>query len=139
MLSRRRRPSARTTSIALGAGRTALGGTFLAAPAFSVRVLGLDSATTGRVTWLARMAAGRDVAIGLGTLVSAARGRDCAGWVAAGAAADAVDAVVIAQAVRERRLGGLGASGLVAGAAAAAAVGFVAALGVRRSGLRRRS
>lgn len=137
MLRRRlagRVPSARTTSVALGAGRTALGGTFLAAPGFSVRMLGLDSATTGRVIWLARMAAGRDVAIGVGTLVTAARGRDCAGWVAAGAAADAVDAVVIAQAVRERRLGGLGALGLVGAAAAAAAVGFCAAAGVRRRG-----
>jgi hypothetical protein len=109
-----------------------LGGTFLVAPEFSVRLLGLDTATARRVSWLARMAAGRDVALGLGALVSSARGRDSAPWIAAGAAADAVDAVVIAQAVRARRLGGVGAVGLVGGAVAAAAVGFWAAAGTRR-------
>jgi hypothetical protein len=121
-------PSPRVTRIALGAGRIALGGAFLASPKLSVRVLGLDSATAGRVTWLARMTAGRDIALGVGTLVSSVRGApSAAGWVVAGAAADAVDAVVIAQGVQDRRLGGIGAVGLVGGAAAAALVGFWAA------------
>jgi hypothetical protein len=120
-------PSPRTLSVALGAGRTALGGAFLVAPQFSVRILGLDSATAARVSWLARMAAARDVGLGLGALSAAALGRDSSAWVAAGAAADAVDAAAIAVAVRQRRLGGVGARGLVAGAAAAALVGFWAA------------
>ncbi|HJQ41989.1 MAG TPA: hypothetical protein VJ831_02795 [Jatrophihabitantaceae bacterium] len=124
-------PSARTTAKLLGAGRIGLGSTFLLAPEFAVRAVGLDGATARRVVWLSQMTAGRDIAIGVGTLISAARGRDASAWVAAGAAADAVDAAALAGAVRTGRLGGLRAVGMVGGAAAAALVGFWAAAGLR--------
>ncbi|MDT4937655.1 MAG: hypothetical protein QOG80_1326 [Pseudonocardiales bacterium] len=120
-------PSARTVGVLLGAGRAVLGSTFLVSPVFAVRILGLDSATAHRVTWLSRMTAGRDLALAAGALVAEARGRSGASWVAAGAAADAVDAAAILAAVRAGKLGGPRPVGMVGGAFAAAAVGFWAA------------
>ena len=109
----------------------ALGVGFLLAPVASVRILGMDSATAKRVTYLARMAAVRDASIGAGTLVSARPG----GWLLAGAVSDAVDAVVIADAVRSGRAGGPTARLVVVGAALIAGVGALAALGsLRRPG-----
>ena len=127
-----RLPSPASTGLALGVGRTLVGSTFLLAPGFSTRLLGLDAGTANRVVWLSRMAAARDIGLGVGTVLSALRGRDSSVWVAAGAAADAVDAVVVAQAVQQRRLGGINAMGMVGVAGAAAAVGLWAAWGTRR-------
>jgi hypothetical protein len=128
----KRTPSPRTIGLAVGVGRTVVGAVFLAAPVASVRILGLDTATAARVTWLARMAAVRDVAIGLGTLDSVGRNRGARTWLAAGAAADLADAVVIGAALRSGRAKGVAAAGIVAGAAAAAVVGAWAARPVRR-------
>ena len=116
---------------AIGLGRIAAGGGLLAAPVAAVRVLGMDTSTAKRVTHLARMGAVRDVSIGVGTLASARPG----GWLLAGAVSDAVDAAVIADAVRSGRAGGPAARLVVVGAAAIAAIGAVAALGsLRRPG-----
>ncbi|MGH8860124.1 MAG: hypothetical protein ACRDVG_02625 [Jatrophihabitantaceae bacterium] len=125
-------PRAHITARAIGVGRLVLGATFLAAPRFSVRVLGVDSATAKRMTFLARMAAARDIGLGLGTLGA---GTAAAPWLLAGAGADAVDAVVIAGALRSGTSRGLPAAGIVAGAAATAAVGVWAALTLRRAKL----
>jgi hypothetical protein len=127
-----RLPSARTIGVLVGAGRVALGGIFLAAPVTSVRLLGLDTATAARVTWLARMAAGRDVAIGAGTVVSSARGAGAGGWLLAGSFADGVDAVVLAAALREGKVAGWRARAMPAAALAAALVAAAAAIDGRR-------
>ena len=66
----RRLPSARTIGLCVGAGRVAIGAVFLAAPVTSVRLLGLDTATAARITWLARMTAVRDTVLGAGTVAS---------------------------------------------------------------------
>ena len=129
--------SAKTLGILLASGRAVLGGTFLVAPVTAVRVLGTDTATARRVTWLSQMTAGRDIALAAGALAAEARGRSGAPWVAAGAAADAVDAIAIATAVRTGKLGGLRPTAMVGGAAAAAAVGFWAAARREPSGRRR--
>ena len=121
------RPSARTIGMGIGAARSVIGAVFFAEPVFSVRLLGLDTATAARVTWLARMAAARDAVIGIGTVSSSARRRGQQGWLLAGAAADLADALVLAQALREGRAKGLAATGIVAGAAAAAVAGVWAA------------
>lgn len=121
-------PSAIATARLIGAGRTALGGGFLAVPVEGVKALGVDVATAKRVAFLSRMMAGRDVVIGVGTLVS----KRPAGWLLAGAVADAVDAAAIAQARREGRAGGPIAAAMVPGAAALALVGAAAAAGVFR-------
>ena len=115
----------------IGLGRMALGVGFLLAPVASVRVLGVDTATAKRVTHLARMAAVRDASIGVGTLVSTRPG----GWLLAGAVSDAVDAIVIADAVRAGRAAGPTARLVVGGAAVIAAIGALASLrSLRRPG-----
>ncbi|MDT4934000.1 MAG: peptide-methionine (R)-S-oxide reductase [Pseudonocardiales bacterium] len=125
-------PSADSAGVALGALRLAVGGTFFAAPATSLRLMGMDTATAGRVTWLARMTAARDAAVGAGTLATVSRGRSGSGWLLAGAFCDAVDAAVLAAALRARKAGGFGAVAMVGAAAASAGVGMWAAAATRR-------
>lgn len=119
----------------IGLGRLVLGGALLAAPVASTRILGVDTATAKRVTFLARMTAARDMAIGAGTVASSTGGRTPAGWLLAGAAADAADAVVIAGALRSGRAAGPVAMAVVGGAAALSAVAVIgAADALRRLG-----
>jgi hypothetical protein len=115
----------------LGATRVAVGIGFLAAPVASTRVLGLDSATAKRITFLARMTAVRDVVLGAGTVASRRHPRALRIFVLAGAVADLGDAAAIAGAVRSRVAGGAPALAMVAGAAGAAAMGGWAAAGIR--------
>lgn len=116
----------------IGVGRLLLGGGFLLAPVTATRVLGVDTATAKRVAFLAQMMAARDVAIGAGTAASSGAGRNPAGWLLAGAAADAADAVVIAGALRSGRARGVAARGLVGGAAALSALAAFGAVGALR-------
>jgi hypothetical protein len=110
----------RRLGLGIGAGRTAIGLGFLAAPLASVRVLGLDTATAHRLTWLARMTAVRDLVIGAGTLASVGRGPGAGGWLLAGAAADATDAVILTGALRAGQVSGLATRAIAAGAVVAA-------------------
>jgi hypothetical protein len=118
-------PEALATSI--GVGRLVLSGALFAAPTASARVLGVDSASAKRMAFLARMAAVRDMGIGIGTLAS--RGTPQVSlWLAVGAVADAVDAVVVAGATKHGVTRGLAAVGTVVGAAGVAAAGGWAAI-----------
>ena len=121
-------PDAVTVARFVGVGRTVLGGGVLATPVSSVKALGVDTGTAKRMEFVSRMMAGRDVVIGVGTMLS----RRPAGWLLAGAVADAVDAVAVAQARREGRAGGVVAAALVPGAAGLALLGAAAALGTLR-------
>ncbi len=123
---------ARKIGLALGTGRLAMGGAFLAYPVASVRLLGLDSATASRVAWLARMAAVRDAALGAGTVASTAASRGQSAWLLAGAFTDAADAAVIALAVRAGRLGRGRGYLIAAGAVGTALVGLGSAAGLLR-------
>jgi uncharacterized NAD-dependent epimerase/dehydratase family protein len=118
----------------MGLARMAIGGPLLIAPGPAVRLLGMDSATAKRTTFLTRMAAARDVGLGVGTLL--ARDTDQVGlWLAVGAAADAVDAVAILAAARagvvNRVTGGLSVA-IAAGGAAFGGWAAVRALRGRR-------
>ena len=126
-------PRAHTAGAAIGLARSAIGVGFFAAPVTALRVIGVDTATAARVSWLSRMTAARDAVLGAGTLrsVSADRGGASA-WLLAGAVSDAVDAVVLVRAVQERRAGGLGAVAMVAAAAGTALLGVWAAAGLSR-------
>jgi hypothetical protein len=112
----------------LGAGRLAIGSAFLAYPAESVRILGVDTASANRMVWLARMTAVRDAAIGLGVLGTAVTRRGRARALMLSALVDATDAVVLAVAAREKRVdrvrgyaaAAVGAAGALAGLAGAA-------------------
>jgi hypothetical protein len=118
----------------LAAGRTATGAVVLALPVLSARLLGTDSATAKRVTWLTRMMAVRDAAIGAGGLATARAGSSQTPWLVAGAVCDAVDAIVLTQALRQGRVKGVTAAAVVPLAAGAAAVGALTAIRLRRAG-----
>jgi hypothetical protein len=120
-------------STLIGLGRVGIGIAFLADPVTSVRVLGVDSASAKRMTFLARMTAGRDIALGAGTL-AARTPQSQAGWLAAGAAADLVDAVVIGAAIGRGGLRGLPAIGIAMGAAGAAGAAFWSAARLKGRG-----
>ena len=115
----------------IGYGRLAIGLGFLADPVSSVRVLGVDSATAKRMTFLARMTAGRDIVLGVGT-VAARTPSAQAGWLAAGAVADGIDSVALGLGLKSGQLRGAPATGIAVGAAAAAGLGLFAAFRLRR-------
>jgi hypothetical protein len=114
-----------------------LSGGLLVAPTASVRLLGVDAASAKRMAFLARMAAVRDLGLGVGTLAS--RGTPQVSlWLAVGAVADGVDSLAVAAATKHG-VRGVSAVGTVLGAAAAAAVGGWAAVQLSRSrGIRSR-
>jgi hypothetical protein len=126
-----RRPAA--AARALCVGRTLLAAGLLVAPVPATRLLGLDTGTARRVGWLTRMLAGRDAALAVGGLLAARRGGDPGAWLLGGAAADAVDAVVLAQALRSGRLRGALPVIVTTGAAGAAAAGMATVAGLRRA------
>ena len=121
------RAAADALPLQLTAGRLVIAAALLAVPVPAVRMLGTDTATARRVSWLTRMLAVRDGAIATGGLATLRRGSNPAPWLLAGAVSDAVDAVVL-DALRARRLRGPIATLGVPGGAAAAILGAFAAL-----------
>jgi peptide-methionine (R)-S-oxide reductase len=119
-------------TVLLGAGRTALGTAFLAFPVASVRLLGVDTASANRVVWLARMAAVRDAALGLGVLGAATARRGRVPALVASGLVDATDAAVIVAAAREHRVDRARGYLIAAGAAAGAVAGFATAADLLR-------
>lgn len=115
----------------LALGRALAGTVILAAPVLSARLLGTDSATAQRVVWLTRMMAVRDAALGAGALAAGRGQGPVTPWLIGGAVSDAVDAVVLAQALRTGRAKGLGARAVVPLALGAAAAGALTAVGLR--------
>jgi hypothetical protein len=83
------RPS--TLAIGFGAGRALVGVALLAAPAPIARSwVGADDTPA---TVLARSLGARDLVIGAGLVLAAARGGDPARWLAGGVLADSVDGI----------------------------------------------
>jgi len=124
-------PEPEALALQLALGRTVAGAALLAAPVLGLRLLGADSATAKRVTFLTRMMAVRDAAIGAGALAAARGHGSPVPWIIAGAASDAVDTVVLTQALREGRATGLTARLTVPISASAAAIGIVTAIRLR--------
>ncbi len=129
MLNRRRKPDplARTAVLGIAAGRTAIGVGVLLATRPALKALGFEAADTSTIA-LARIAGGRDIALGLLTI--AVRG-DRAALRDASAAAGAVDlgdAIAFAVAGRDPAAGRAAVQGILSGGAAA----LVGAWAVRR-------
>jgi hypothetical protein len=116
----------------IGVGRVLVGVSFLSSPVAGLRLIGLDTATAARVTWLTRTAGIRDVALGAGMLFAAATGGDDGPWLIAGAGCDAVDAAVTAIAARDGRVARVRGMLVAAGAAATALVATAALILPRR-------
>ncbi len=119
-------------ALQITAGRSLIAAAIVAAPVASVRLMGTDTATAQRVVWLGRMMAVRDGALGVGGAVAVRRRSGAVPWLLGGAVSDAVDAVVVASALRQGRLKGVVPAAVVPLAAATAAAGFVTALRLRR-------
>jgi hypothetical protein len=120
----------------IGLARTGLGVSLLAAPVPLIRMLGIDTGTVRRMAWVTRLAAARDVALGLGTIAAlrggASRREDAVRWLVIGAAADAADTVILTAALRAGRYGTVRGALMVASAVGGASLGAVAAVGMRR-------
>lgn len=103
--------------------RVAVGAAMVARPTWLLRPLGVDTVTANRLAWLARLTGGRDLVLGAGALGASADARRL--WTLAAAAADSLDAVTLAAAVRRRQIPAV-SGGL---AALSAAVAVIAVLG----------
>jgi hypothetical protein len=125
-------PAPERMATQLAAGRLALAGAFLAAPVPALRAMGADTATAQRISWLTRMMAVRDGALGLGAAMATRNGGDPRPWLLGGAVSDAVDAAVFAAAIKQGRLRGVGPALIVPGGVLAAGAGVLAAARLRR-------
>jgi hypothetical protein len=109
----------RAVAKAIALGRIGLGTAFTLVPGLALRVwpgVGAHESPVSR--FLARSTGGRDLAIGIGTLVALRRDAPVRGWLEAGMLADAVDAVAVVTVLRSVPKG----RALVALASAAGAV-----------------
>jgi len=125
-------PPAGSAARQLALGRVGFATAFLAAPVPALRALGADTATAQRVSWLTRMMAVRDGALGAGALLADRRGGDPRPWLVAGAVSDAVDAAAFAGALKQGRLKGVAPTLLVPGAVVAAGFGLLTAARLKR-------
>jgi Domain of unknown function (DUF4267) len=114
-------PLARALALAIGAGRIAIGAGVLLAPQASLRALGFP-ATDASGKALAKLAGGRDVALGALALAARDDREALRSACIAGIAADAGDALSLGSAAaRGESLGHAGTLGAASGAAAALA------------------
>ena len=94
----------RAAAKAMGAGRIALGLSYVLAPGLALRAWpGAQPSTdddSAQLRHLARSTGGRDIALGAGVLLALSHDAPVRGWLEAASLADAVDAVAIALAFR---------------------------------------
>jgi hypothetical protein len=84
---------ATTLTMVFARCRIAIGIAAVAVPGAAVRAIGADSKPGGLAPLLARMLGGRDIALGLGTVIALDHGTPVRGWLEGSALADAVDCV----------------------------------------------
>jgi hypothetical protein len=108
-----------TTLRLMGFSRSAIGIYFLAFPKDSSQRLLIDSRGTGEAMTFGRLAAGRDLALGVGTLMSSWSDSGAQAWVIAGLIADSVDVYAF---LRDDSLTGI--SRLLSAGVALSAVGL---------------
>jgi hypothetical protein len=122
-----RRRGARVGAVSGGLVRAGAGLALLARPESLPSALGVDRVTARRVAWVVRLFAARDAALGVGAVHAVLTGRPAGPWLLAQASVDAVDAAVVAVAVRNRQVALPRGLAVAAVAAAAAVGGLVAA------------
>lgn len=98
------RRSARALAVATGLFRSAAGPALLARPETLAQLLGVDSITARRTEWITRLLAGRETALGLGTLHAALTGRPVRPWLLAQATADTADTAALLLAIRSGQI-----------------------------------
>ena len=91
----------RAVAKAIAMGRIGLGTVFTLTPGLALRAWPGNGSHDHPVSrFLARSTGGRDLAIGMGTLVALGKGAPVRGWLEAGMLADAVDAVAVLTVIR---------------------------------------
>jgi len=117
--------SSRVRPAQLAVGRTGAGAVMIVRPRALPGLLGVDSATSSRMSWAVQMLGSREIALGVGTLVALRSGNGAAArtWVAAGVICDAMDALVVGAGLARRRLPSAGGATTLAVAVGAAASG----------------
>ena len=108
----------------LALGRAGIGASMVVRPRLVPGLLGVDSATSTRMSWAMQMLGAREVALGLGSW-AALRSDDTKGarlWLAASALLDGLDAVLVGTALLRGRVSTVTGTGVVATAALAAAL-----------------
>ena len=113
---------------ALGLVRVGVGLGMLARPTALPRMMGIDSVTAAKITWLVSMASVRDAALGAGLIHAVRSNRDPRAWLIACAVSDAVDALAFGVASTRGRV----RTSLGAGAALSAVAGAATHLGAQR-------
>ena len=106
-------------AMALARCRIAIGVAAVVAPGLATRVMAAGRGPKGVAPLFARMLGGRDVALGLGTVIALDRGKPVRGWLEGSALSDTVDCVacILARADMSR-----GAFSAAAGLGAASAL-----------------
>lgn len=110
--------------IALAAGRIGVGMLLLARPGLLPALLRVDRTSSTRTAWALRMVGGREIGLGLGSVIAGRAEPSSARrpWVAAGLISDGTDAIAIAAAIAAGTLARRPATVIAASAAALAAV-----------------
>ena len=114
--------------IAVSTARIGFGVLVAVAPALVPRLLGVDRQTAQRIGWLPRLVAGREIALGAGTLLARRKGTDTGYWMAAQAVADGTDGLAILAALRHGHVNRVTGVLFVLFAAAGVSLSTVAAL-----------
>ena len=93
--------SRRATPSRLSVGRCVAGTVMTLRPSLVPTRLGVDPVSASRTAWAVQMLGARDLALGVGTLLSLRSGDDRGSrlWLAAGMFSDAVDAVAVSAAI----------------------------------------
>lgn len=103
-----------------GLFRSVAGPVLLTRPDLLPRLLGVDSVTARRTAWITRLLAGRELAIGLGTLHAVLTRRPIRPWLYTQALCDATDAIALLAATRTGQISTPRALAVIAFAAAGA-------------------
>jgi hypothetical protein len=103
----------------VAAGRTLVGLTMMAQPSLVPSLLGVSEEAREGTGFLVQMLGAREIALGLGAQTAR---NDRRRWLLAGILSDAVDAVVVARAIRSGRARRVTGLGTVTVAAAATAI-----------------
>jgi hypothetical protein len=118
---------------ALGLTRVAIGIGLIANPMGIGKALGIADDAMRQSVWLARFTGGREIAIGLGTLLAWKRSEPLAGWIAAQAISDATDTVAFAVVTSQGKVSAPRGWGMAAFAASGAISEAATAIALART------
>ena len=110
----------------VAAGRAGPGAATIRRPGALTSLLGVDSATSARMSWAMQMFSAREIAVGVGTLVALRNSNAAAArpWIAAGVLCDVADASIVGAGLARKRLPAAAGATTLAVAVGAASSGW---------------